>query len=77
VLAAFGDYETVLLTPEGHHVGSIETPNGGMLTLGSASADGRRLLLVDGPDGSYRSAIFLADIRDARAHAITQRVFSS
>lgn len=77
VLAAFGDYETVLLTPEGHHVGSIETPNGGMLTLGSASADGRRLLLVDGPDGSYRSAIFLADVRDARARAITQRVFSS
>jgi Tol biopolymer transport system component len=72
VLAAFGDYRTVLLTPEGHNVGSIETPNGGMLTLGSASADGRKLLFVDGPDGSYRSAIFLADVRSHHVHAITQ-----
>jgi Tol biopolymer transport system component len=72
VLAAFGDYKTVLLTPEGHDVGSIETPNGGMLTLGSASADGRKLLFVDGPDGSYRSAIFLASVRNDRVHPITQ-----
>jgi Tol biopolymer transport system component len=72
VLAAFGDHTTVLLTPEGHNVGSMETPNGGMLTLGSASADGRKLLFVDGPDGSYRSAIFLADVRNDRMHAITQ-----
>jgi Tol biopolymer transport system component len=72
VLAAFGDYKTVLLTPEGHDVGSIETPNGGMLTLGSASADGRKLLFVDGPGGSYRSAIFLASVRNDRVHPITQ-----
>jgi Tol biopolymer transport system component len=77
-LAVYGPYSgTVVITPRGRKISTIYTPNGGMITLGSASADGRKLLFVDGPDGSYRSAIFAADVRNGRVLPLTQRVFSS
>jgi Tol biopolymer transport system component len=73
LLAIFTWDGTVLITPHGRKVGTIETTNGGVLTTGSASSNGRRLLFVDGPDNSYRSAIFVADVPRGRARPLTQR----
>jgi Tol biopolymer transport system component len=72
-LAVFEYDRTVLLTSTGRSVGSFVTPNGGMLTLGSSSPGGRKLLFVDGPDNSYRSAIFVADGGNGRIRRMTQQ----
>jgi Tol biopolymer transport system component len=72
-LAVFEYDRTVLLTSTGRSVGSFVTPNGGMLTLGSSSPGGRKLLFVDGPDNSYRSAIFVADGGNGRIRRLTQQ----
>jgi Tol biopolymer transport system component len=76
-LAVYSPYSgTDVITAGGRKISTIDTPNGGMITLGSASADGRKLLLVDGPDNSYRSAIFAAGVGDGRVRPITQRARS-
>jgi Tol biopolymer transport system component len=72
-LAAFDGLHTVLLTAAGRKIGSIKTPNGGTLAIGSASPSGQRLLFVDGPDNSYRSAIFVVDTSSRRARPLTQQ----
>jgi Tol biopolymer transport system component len=72
VLAVFAACRTDLITADGRRIRRIETPNGGMLTLGSVSADGRKLLFVDGPDNSYRSAIFVAGVGNGRMRPLTQ-----
>jgi Tol biopolymer transport system component len=72
-LAAFDGERTLVLTAGGRKIGAIETPNGGALATGSASPSGGRLLFVDGPDNSYRSAIFVAIARNDRVRRLTQR----
>jgi Tol biopolymer transport system component len=72
-LAAFDGCRTLVLSANGRKIGAIETPNGGALATGSASPSGGRLLFVDGPDNSYRSAIFVATARNDRVRPLTQR----
>lgn len=73
LLAVFSGSRTAVITAGGRKIRSIKTPNGGMLTAGSASTTGRQLLFVDGPDNSYRSAIFAADTHGGRIRPLTQR----
>jgi Tol biopolymer transport system component len=72
-LAAFDGLRTVLLTAAGHKLRALKTPNGGMLTPGSASPNGRELLFVNGPDNSYESAIFVGNAVSGRVRLLTQR----
>jgi Tol biopolymer transport system component len=72
LLAVFAGCRTDLITPEGRTSGTIETSNWGMLNLGSPSPSGQKLLLVDGPENSYRSAIFVAYVRSGRVRPLTQ-----
>jgi Tol biopolymer transport system component len=72
-LAAFDVPRTVLLTAAGHKLRALKTPNGGMLTPGSASPNGRELLFVDSPDNSYESAIFVGNAVSGRVLPLTQR----
>jgi Tol biopolymer transport system component len=73
LLTVFAGCRTDLITADGRRIRTIETPNGGMITPGSASPSGRKLLFVDGPDNSYRSAIFVADARNGRVRPMTQQ----
>ena len=73
LLAVFAGDRTALITTGGRKVRTIKTPNGGMLTTGSASATGREILFVDDPDESYRSALFAANARTGRVRPLTQR----
>jgi Tol biopolymer transport system component len=62
LLAVFDGHRTRLLNAHGRGEGTVKTTNWGQLSAGSASPHGRQLLLVDGPSGSYTSAIFAAHI---------------
>jgi Tol biopolymer transport system component len=71
-IAVFDGDRIRLVGLDGHNQGSLKTVNWGQLSAGSASPDGRKLLLVDGPSNSYDSAIFIARIHAQSVRQLTQ-----
>jgi dipeptidyl aminopeptidase/acylaminoacyl peptidase len=69
-LAVFGNGKTYLLSPNGH-IGR-SWPTYAEFSNGSASRDGKGLLFVDGPNGSYLSAIYLASVTGHTYRQLTQ-----
>jgi Tol biopolymer transport system component len=71
-IAVFDGNRIRLVGLDGHNRGSLKTVNWGQLSAGSATPDGRKLLLVDGPSNSYDSAIFVAHIDTQSVRQLTQ-----
>jgi tricorn protease-like protein len=77
-LAVFDGDNTDLVSIGGVKQHSIKIPSKGFLSDGSASPDGKRLLLVVRRSGSSEghgppSAIFVGSVDGGRAHQLTQR----
>jgi Tol biopolymer transport system component len=76
-LDVFGYGRTYLLNPNFGHKGRVDrvwptSSTSAELSSGSASPDGKRILLVDGPYNSYLSAIYLATVNGHKLRQLTQ-----
>jgi Tol biopolymer transport system component len=71
-IAVFDGDRVRLVGVDGRSWASVKTVNWGQLSPGGGSPVGRKLLLVDGPSGSYDSAIYVADIASRSVRQVTQ-----
>jgi Tol biopolymer transport system component len=72
-IAVFDGDRIRIVGVDGHSRGSLKTANWGQLSAGSASPDGSKLVLVDGPSSSYDSGIYIAAIDSQSLRQLTQR----